>query len=158
MGATVPIVPLRQDGAATVIVRPAMPNDLSIQAAAPVNTGRGPAMPIMPAATVASVEQIAPSAMPSSSPTPASPNPTLTLNAALGLVVIEFRNAAGSVTSQIPTVQQIQAYQLWQVSGIGPAPSLGASGDDGAPPAAAAQAAAPAPTPAASSGAGRPGR
>src|SRR5271166_5231016 len=86
----------------TAIARPAMPNDLSIQAVAQPNTGNSGAAPVKPAATAAPVEPTAPAAT-------ASPNPTLALNAALGLVVIEFRNNAGAVTSSIPTAQQIQA-------------------------------------------------
>ena len=97
-----------------------MPNDLSIQAAPLVNIGNGGVASVKPAATAASVEQPAPAPLPSP-----SPNPTLELNAALGLVVIEFRNDAGAITSSIPTQQQLEAYRLWQESGIGPAPSLG---------------------------------
>jgi hypothetical protein len=100
-----------------MIARPAMPNDLSIQAAALVNTASSDsAAPVKSNATAASVEATAP-----------SPNPALELDAALGLVVIEFRNGAGTVTSSIPTQQQLDAYQLWQESGVGPAPSLGPS-------------------------------
>jgi hypothetical protein len=58
----------------------------------------------------------------------------MALNAALGLVVIEFRNSAGAVVSSIPTTQQIQAYQAWQDSGIGRQPNLGASMATAAPP------------------------
>lgn len=77
-----------------------MPNDLSIQAVAQPSTGNSGAAPVKPAATAAPVEPTAPAAT-------ASPNPTLALNAALGLVVIEFRNSAGAVVSSIPTAQQI---------------------------------------------------
>jgi hypothetical protein len=94
-----------------------MPNDLSIQAAALVNTANSDSVaPVK--ATVDPVKQTAPATSP-------SPNPALELDAALGLVVIEFRNGAGAVTSSIPTQQQLEAYQLWQESGVGPAPSLG---------------------------------
>jgi hypothetical protein len=41
-------------------------------------------------------------------------NPSLRLDAALGLVVIEFRNDAGSVTSSIPSERQLQAYRMHQ--------------------------------------------
>jgi hypothetical protein len=102
-----------------------MPNDLSIQAVAQPNTGNSGAAPVKPAAIAAPVEPTAP---PATAPAAtASPNPTLALNAALGLVVIEFRNSAGAVVSSIPTAQQIQAYQAWQDSGIGRPPNLGAS-------------------------------
>jgi len=118
-----------------------MPNDLSIQAVAQANTGSGGTVPAKTAAMVAAVEQTAPAAT-------ASPNPTLALNAALGLVVIEFRNNAGAVVSTIPTAQQIQAYQAWQDSGIGRPPNLGASMTTAAPAAASTQAAASVPAPA----------
>jgi hypothetical protein len=97
-----------------------MPNDLSIQAVAQPNPGSGAAAPAKPAVAAAPVEQTTPTATD-------APNPTLALNAALGLVVIEFRNSTGAVVSSIPTAQQIQAYQAWQDSGIGRPPNLGAS-------------------------------
>jgi hypothetical protein len=102
-----------------------MPNDLSISdlsgpPASPVNIGNTGAAPGKLATTAASVQHTTPS--PSS-----SPNPTLELNAALGLVVIEFRNAAGTVTSTIPTQQQLHAYQQWQDSGVGSPPNLSGS-------------------------------
>jgi hypothetical protein len=42
----------------------------------------------------------------------ALPNPTLRLDAALGIVVIEFGNAAGEIANSIPTQQQLEAYRL----------------------------------------------
>ena len=42
----------------------------------------------------------------------ALPNPTLRLDAALGIVIIEFRNAAGEIADSIPTQQQLEAYRL----------------------------------------------
>ena len=51
------------------------------------------------------------------------PNPSLLLNPTLGLVVIEFRDNAGAVTTSIPSERQIQAYQRWQTTHFGPAPS-----------------------------------
>ncbi len=139
--------PSRQDGVVTATSRFAMPNDLSIQAVAQPNTGGGAATPAKPTAVAAPVEQPAPAATD-------APNPTLALNAALGLVVIEFRNSAGAVVSSIPTAQQIQAYQAWQDSGIGRPPNLGASMTTAVPAAVSTQAAAsthaaaPAPAPA----------
>jgi hypothetical protein len=103
-----------------------MPNDLSIQALAQPNTRSDVAAPAKVAATAAPTEQSVPAAA-------AAPNPTLKLNAALGLVVIEFRNSAGAVVSSIPTSKQIQAYQQWQDSGIGRPPNLGASMSNAAP-------------------------
>jgi hypothetical protein len=51
------------------------------------------------------------------------PNPSLELDPALGLVVIEFRNDAGAVTTSIPTEQQLLAYQRWAETHFGPAPA-----------------------------------
>jgi hypothetical protein len=42
----------------------------------------------------------------------ALPNPTLRLDAALGIVIIEFGNAAGEIAESIPTQQQLEAYRL----------------------------------------------
>jgi hypothetical protein len=51
------------------------------------------------------------------------PNPSLQLDPALGLVVIEFRNEAGVVTTSIPSQSQLLAYQRWATTQFGPAPS-----------------------------------
>jgi hypothetical protein len=78
--------------------------------------------PVAPApASPAPVAQLA-AASSTANPTP---NPTLALDAALGLVVIQFHNNSGAVTSSIPSQQQIDAYRLWQETKVGPAPSLG---------------------------------
>jgi hypothetical protein len=42
---------------------------------------------------------------------PGTPNPTLRLDPALGLVVIEFLSKAGTITSSIPTQRELTAYQ-----------------------------------------------
>ncbi len=41
-------------------------------------------------------------------------NPSLRLDAALGLVVIEFRDDSGALTSTIPSERQIEAYRAHQ--------------------------------------------
>ena len=103
-----------------------MPDNLSIQPTASVNTANAGGAPVRSIATAAPPDQAAPAPM-------SSPNPTLELNAALGLVVIEFRNTAGAVTSSIPSQQQLAAYQLWQQAGIGnPPPGSGSSTGSGA--------------------------
>jgi hypothetical protein len=99
-----------------------MQNDLSVQAASFVNMANGGVASVPPAVTTASSDVAVPTQTQSS-----SPNPTLQLNAALGLVVIEFRNDAGTVTSSIPSQQQLDAYRLWQTAGIGSPPNPGAS-------------------------------
>jgi hypothetical protein len=40
-----------------------------------------------------------------------NPNPTLRLDPALGLVVIEFVSKSGAVTSSIPSQRELTAYQ-----------------------------------------------
>ena len=57
-------------------------------------------------------------AMASAAPVPkatetknALPNPTLRLDPALGMVVIEFHNYAGNVTTSIPGERQLEAYR-----------------------------------------------
>jgi hypothetical protein len=55
-------------------------------------------------------------------PAPPIVNPSLRLDAALGLVVIEFHNDAGVVTDSIPNARQLQAYRRWQTTQLGSAP------------------------------------
>lgn len=45
-------------------------------------------------------------------PSPGVPNPTLRLDPALGLVVIEFVGKSDQVLSSIPTQQQLEAYRI----------------------------------------------
>ena len=56
-------------------------------------------------------------------PSLAEPNPSLQLDPALGLVVIEFRNNSGTVTDSIPSERQLEAYQRWATTHFGPEPS-----------------------------------
>lgn len=93
-----------------------MPNDLSIKPVAAVTGGsENPAEP--------QSETFTPPAH--GPPTHAAapiPNPQLRLDAALGLVVIEFRDASGSVTTSIPSQRQLEAYRMWQQNRPGTAP------------------------------------
>lgn len=51
-------------------------------------------------------------------------NPSLCLDPALGLVVIEYRNnATGAITMEIPSQRQLEAYQRWDITHFGPTPS-----------------------------------
>jgi hypothetical protein len=79
-----------------------MPSDLSIGAVAQ----SGPSVR----------ETVAPTTLPAASAsvapvTPGVPNPTLRLDPALGLVVIEFLSKTGTVTTSIPTQRELAAYQ-----------------------------------------------
>jgi hypothetical protein len=80
-----------------------MPNDLTISG---VRT---------PFGSTESVEPAQPSGNATIEPArsgSALPNPTLRLDAALGIVVIEFRNTSGEIANSIPTQQQLEAYRL----------------------------------------------
>jgi hypothetical protein len=94
-----------------------MPNDLAIQPLTARRTG----------AEIAGEAKVTAS-QPSPQPEPAansSPiaNPSLRLDPTLGIVVLEFRNDAGAVTTSIPSQRQLQAYQKWDATHFGPTPS-----------------------------------
>jgi hypothetical protein len=78
-----------------------MPSDLSIGAVAAEPAFRQTEAVSSQAATSATVAPI----------TPGVPNPTLRLDPALGLVVIEFLGKGGAVTTSIPTQRELAAYQ-----------------------------------------------
>lgn len=99
-----------------------MPSDMRI-AGALSSTASGEAIG-GPHSTVAEAVPSAATASTVPSPPHATPNPTLELDPALGLVVIQFRDANGAVTSSIPSQQQIDAYRLWQEAKVGPPPNI----------------------------------
>jgi hypothetical protein len=84
-----------------------MPSDLSVKAVGPVLGSSGNATQPKP-------ETLTP---PATAPPAAAPvlvtNPTLRFDVAAGLVVIEFRDASGNVTTSIPSLRQLEAYQVW---------------------------------------------
>jgi hypothetical protein len=86
----------------------AMPNDMTIPAVQPASsTSNPPAPAVTPvAATPAPVQSFT--------------NPSLRLDAGLGLVVIEFHNDAGAVTRSIPSQQQLEAYRTHEQTPPGP--------------------------------------
>jgi hypothetical protein len=53
---------------------------------------------------------------------PGHPNPTVRLDAALGVVVVAFHDAHGVVTTTIPTQQQLDAYRTWERTRSGQPP------------------------------------
>ena len=93
-----------------------MSNDITVQ---PVATVR-------PTGDSLDEMKISPTArappQPVSTPLP-TPNPTLRLDPALGMVVIEFHNTSGALTTSIPSQHQLAAYQKWSVTHVGPTPS-----------------------------------
>ena len=93
-----------------------MSNNISIQAVSVARTGNDSAAD----AKMAANTELPPQAEPVPPPSPII-NPTLRLDAALGLVVIEFRNNSGAITTSIPSERQIAAYQRWaQTHSTGP--------------------------------------
>jgi hypothetical protein len=57
------------------------------------------------------------------------PNPNLRLDPALGLVVLEFRDAGGAVEATIPTRRELEAYRS---AGQAKSPSTPVDGTAGA--------------------------
>jgi hypothetical protein len=98
-----------------------MSNDLAIQPLTAVRTNAEIAGEAKAAAS-----QPPPQPEAAASPSPI-PNPTLRLDPALGLVVLEFRSDTGAVTTSIPSQRQLQAYQKWDATHFGPIPA-GAGG------------------------------
>ena len=97
-------------------IKDAMPNDLTISAVAANSSGNNTAVK----AKAATVE---PTTVADPAPTQQlTTNPVIRLDESLGLVVIEFRNASGAVTTSIPSQRQLQAYQRWDDTRLGPAP------------------------------------
>ncbi|MCW3476510.1 hypothetical protein [Limobrevibacterium gyesilva] len=53
----------------------------------------------------------------------AKPNPSLRIDPALGLVVIEFRDTDGRVANSIPTEHQLEAYRSHAATQAHPTPA-----------------------------------
>ncbi|MCK8786351.1 hypothetical protein M0638_18395 [Roseomonas sp. NAR14] len=85
-----------------------MPDDLTIRAAPP--------LPPEPHGAAAS----RPAAGDAAAAAPLRPNPSLRIDGALGLVVIEFRDWAGRITGSIPTSQELAAYRHSALPGLTP--------------------------------------
>jgi hypothetical protein len=56
-------------------------------------------------------------------PTPPAPNPSLRIEPALGVVVVEMRDPTGEVVRSVPTQRELQAYRLAALRGDEPASS-----------------------------------
>lgn len=78
-----------------------MPNDITVSRVAGPAPGGAASQPTPAPPAQASV----------STPARPFPNPTLRLDPTLGMVVIEFRDASGTVKNSIPTQQQLDAYR-----------------------------------------------
>jgi hypothetical protein len=93
-----------------------MSNDITVQPVATVRAGGGSSDEMKISPTARAPPQ------PAATPLP-TPNPTLRLDPALGMVVIEFHNTSGALTTSIPSQRQLAAYQKWSVTHVGPTPS-----------------------------------
>lgn len=86
-----------------------MPNELNIKAIAALagaaeNPAETQAEPYIPPAHAPPAQSASP-----------MPNPQLRLDPVLGLVVIEFRDSSGTVTTSIPSQRQLNAYRIWEM-------------------------------------------
>ena len=92
-----------------------MPGDLAIQPIQPA--GAEPQSATWPATGPADAP-----AVPASTAVGGSrANPSMRIDAALGLVVLEFRDAGGRVTASLPDARQLDAYRAAQWAGTQPA-------------------------------------
>jgi hypothetical protein len=97
----------RQNGAPFAVI-PAMPNELIVGAVQPL-TG----------STERPVDSRAEPYPTPTAPTPSEApqlfvNPTLTFDSRLGLLVIQFHDESGNVSTSIPSQRQLEAYRLHQ--------------------------------------------
>jgi hypothetical protein len=93
-----------------------MPNDLTIPAVAANSFGNNPVVK-----GKAAVVEPTTAADPAPTP-PLTINPVMRLDEALGLVVIEFRDDRGAITTSIPSQRQLEAYRRWDDTRLGPMP------------------------------------
>lgn len=112
-----------------------MRNDMSIQGVTPV-TATSEQLP--DSRNPRSSES---GSSPASAPPPIYANPSLRLDASLGLVVIEFRDSGGSVADTIPTQRQLRAYKQHaltgtpaKLTGVPEPPGVSTPGGSRAPP------------------------
>jgi hypothetical protein len=96
--------------------RAAMPSDLSVKTVGPVpGASENPAGP-KPGLFTPPAQGAA------TAPSILVANPTLRFDVASGLVVIEFHDAAGDVTTSVPTLRQLEAYRIHSQSPPGQSP------------------------------------
>lgn len=100
-----------------------MSNDLTVSpvAAGLFNNSSAPREPTVAATAPAS--QVPEAQASTVLASPLITNPTLRLDAALGLVVVEYLNDHGSITTSIPSQHALAAYRRWDVTRCGPAPN-----------------------------------
>jgi hypothetical protein len=93
-----------------------MPSDITVQPVAAVRSASDLSDEVQASAIAPAPPQ------PVATPLP-TPNPILRLDPELGMVVIEFHDTSGAVTTSIPSQYQLAAYQKWTVTHFGPTPS-----------------------------------
>ena len=99
-----------------IAVNAAMINEFSIPSVTAVRVDLSPANPV----NVAAIDPTA-TAKPIAT-APSQPNPNILLDPVLGLVVIQFRDNAGAITTSIPSARQLLEYQRWAATQFGPVP------------------------------------
>jgi hypothetical protein len=70
-----------------------------------------PQEPLRQPVRAAGPDRVAGAAPPVASPEVGPPNPRMRLDRDLGMVVIEFRDASGRVSTSLPTERELQAYR-----------------------------------------------
>jgi hypothetical protein len=107
--------------------RSAMPSDLSVKTVGPVlgasENAAGPKAELF----------TPPSQTAATAPAVLVANPTLRFDVASGLVVIEFHDAAGDVTTSVPTLRQLEAYRIHSQSPPGRFPPVQSPPSQSAP-------------------------
>jgi hypothetical protein len=89
-----------------------MPNDIGVQSVQPVSIGRA-------GAETRAAPYFQPPVAKQPVSAPAIANPSLRLDPALGLVILQFHSDTGAPTTSIPSERQLEAYQRWTQTGIG---------------------------------------
>jgi hypothetical protein len=97
---------IRAKTGAAAIGRFAMPSDLTVNAV-------GPVLGASDNSTGSKSGTFSPQAQAPPTPTVIVANPSFRFDPLSGLVVIEFHDNAGDVTTSIPTMQQLEAYRIW---------------------------------------------
>jgi hypothetical protein len=100
-----------------------MPNDIGIQSVQPISIGSD-------AAETRAAPYFQPPVAEQPVSAPAIANPSLRLDPALGLVVLQFHSDTGAPTTSIPSERQLEAYQRWTQTRIGTPPAgMGVASD-----------------------------
>jgi hypothetical protein len=97
---------IRAKTGAAAMGRFAMPSDLTVNAV-------GPVLGAVDNSTGSKSQTSSPPAQAPPTPAVIVANPSFRFDPLSGLVVIEFHDNAGDVTTSIPTLRQLEAYRIW---------------------------------------------